>query len=95
MRLAPFLAIACAAVAGCAATDHTFVPPPPATPADGARWAQYCTFLGARDLAEVNRFLANQGANGWELVRAGSHPAATYCFRMRVREASEARPRTE
>jgi hypothetical protein len=68
---------------GCAG-DQTFVQPPEGKPSEGARWAQYCTYLAARDRVEVNRFLAQQGARGWELASAGEDTATTYCFKMRL-----------
>jgi hypothetical protein len=84
----------CASPAGCA--DHrTVSPPPDVTSADGARWAQYCTYFGALDDVEMNRFLAMQGTRGWELTWRGSDaPATNYCFKMRVepRAAAGAKP---
>jgi hypothetical protein len=71
--------------AGCegAMYARTKVPPPAITAADGAKWAQYCTFNGATDLGEINRFLEDQGQRGWELVSVAGQTATIYCFKTR------------
>ena len=82
MRTA-LLALLCTLSTGCvgAAWDKTEVPPPPVAIADGTRWAQYCTYNGAKDLAEVNEFLGRQGERGWQLVALGGQTGTVYCFK--------------
>jgi hypothetical protein len=73
--------------------------PPPAIPANavgadsqaptvlkttGAKWAQYCTFHGASDLDDINRWLKAQGQQGWELVSVGGNAGTVYCFKARL-----------
>ncbi len=81
MRFAVVLAFLVVGSTGCygAAWDHTEVPPPPPPPPGEV--AQYCTYNGANDLAEVNAFLAAQAHDGWELVSLGGQQGSVYCFR--------------
>jgi hypothetical protein len=72
-------------VAGC---SHPWGPPPPEVPrGDNAVWEQYCTYMPASDIAAANRFLHNQGANGWEVVSV-EYPTM-YCFKKRIAQASQ------
>ena len=74
---------------GCtgAVWDKTEVPPPRVAQAEAARWEQFCTFNGANDLAEINRYLHDMGTAGWELVSIGGQQATVYCFKTRVEGA--------
>ncbi len=72
--------------AGCegAMFARTKVPPPAVSAMAGAKWAQYCTFNGATDLDEINRFLKDQGEQGWELASVAGQTATIYCFKTRL-----------
>jgi hypothetical protein len=84
---APFLLVLLALLTtGClgATWDHREVPAPQVAGADGTRWAQYCTFNGANDLAEINEWLRQLGEQGWELAAIGGNTGTVYCFKTRV-----------
>lgn len=77
------LALLSAACEG-ATWARTEIRPPVTTTTVGARWAQYCTFNGASNLDDINRFLKDQEQQGCELVRLAGRNATLHCFKLRL-----------
>jgi len=82
MKLYALAMVACLS-AGCegATWARAVVPAPRMAKPPGATWMQYCTFHGADDLGDINRFLQQQGEEGWELVTVAGSTGTIYCFK--------------